>query len=271
MTTSSSSIPAYIQTMSTTANISNIEEGQAQTITDISELQNIEKYYFSQLNQGLINDSLTTEQKDSLVQKINEISQMRLNLYKNLYSNYNFYETNVSSTQTTMSEQMAAIDIVDAELDEAKERLRLLEEERNNKLRLVEINNYYGQKFVDQSRIMKIIIVICVPILFLSILVNRGIISMGIYSGLVILIIFVGVIVLFRHLYYTTMRDNMNYQEFDFTFDKSQAPAVDTTGSSNDTTGQASSSTSVCVGQACCAEGENYDSVYNKCVPITTN
>jgi hypothetical protein len=242
-----------------------MQDGQVQTIHDISELQTIEKDYFNRLNLGLINDSLKAEEKDTLVKKINEISQMRVNLYQNLNGTYQFYETNVESTQTTLAEQSAAIDIVENELNNAKAQLKVIEEERNNKLRLIEINNYYGEKFNDQSYIMKIIIAICVPVLILSIIANRGLIPGWLFSLLVIVIVSLGCIYLSFKIYDTYGHDNMNYQEFDFTFDKSQAPAIDTSGGSN--VSALDTGAGMCVGPDCCTVEESYDSNMNKCVP----
>jgi len=266
---SPNTIPATSYMQSNASDLSDIQEGQIQTITDISELQNIEKDYFSRLNLGLINDSLTPDEKDALVQKINEISQMRVNLYKNLNSTYQFYETNVSSTQNTLAEQSAAIDIVESELNNAKMLLKQIEEEKNNKLRLIEINNYYGEKFSDQSRIMKIIIAICVPILILSILANRGLIPNQIFLILVIAIPVVGGIFLLRVIYDSYMRNNMIYDEYDFTFDKSKAPPVDLNAASNAASSDNSNS-NTCVGQMCCASNETYSPEINKCQPNPT-
>lgn len=260
---------SYIQSPSTA--ISKIQEGQAQSLSDITELQNIEKEYFDQLNQGLTNNSLSSGEKDQLVQKINEISQMRINLYKNLNGVLGMYQSNISSTQDTMTEQSAAIDIVENELNEAKRRLAMIEEEKYNKLRLVEINNYYGERYSDHTSIMKIIIAICLPILIFSVLANRGLIPHSVYILLMFIIVIIGMIVLGRHLYYTYLRDNMNYQEFDWKFNKAGAPSIDTDVVAKDP--WESLKRGICVGQDCCDAGYTYNSDpdVNKCVPTTSS
>ena len=53
--------------------ISNIQEGKAQTLSDIAELQKIEKEYFSNLEKGLAQESITPEEKNVLIEKINQI------------------------------------------------------------------------------------------------------------------------------------------------------------------------------------------------------
>jgi len=268
--TSTNNNPASSYIQSIESNLSSMQDGQVQTITDISELQDIEKDYFQRLNMGLVNDSLTSDEKDTLVQKINEISQMRVNLYRNLNDTYQFYETNVSSTQDTLAEQSAAIDIVENELNRAKSSLRKIEEERNNKLRLIEINNYYGEKFYGQSRIMKVIIFICVPILVLTILFNSSLIPSFLYYILVIIICVVGIITLFHYFYDTYMRDNINYEEYNFSFDKANAPPVDIT-SWTASSAETDLGSATCSGQACCAPNETYyayvgSTLVNQCI-----
>jgi len=250
--------------------LANIEEGRVQTLTNISELQNIEKDYFSKLNTGLIQNTLTPEEKDMYVQKINEISQMRVNLYKNLNGMYSFYNSNIASTKDTLEEQITAIDIVEKELNEAKLRMKAIEEEKYNKLRLVEINSYYGQQYSQHSSIMKIIIMICLPVLVLTILLNRGILPKSLYTVLTIIIVVIGVIYLWKYILSAVNRDNMNYQEYDWNFQSKNAPEVDTSGAGVSDPWAAVSLT--CIGSACCDTGFSYDSTVNKCIltPSTT-
>jgi hypothetical protein len=270
--------------MSTTPNISsaasnlqkqseslaNIEEGRVQTLTNITDLQNIEKDYFSKLSSGLMQDSLTPEEKYMLVQKINEISNMRINLYKNLNGMYSFYNSNIASTKDILEEQITAIDIVENELNASKLKMKAIEEEKYNKLRLVEINSYYGQQYSQHSSIMKIIIMICVPILILTILLNRGILPKGIYSVLLVIIVVVGVIYLWKYILSAASRDNMNYQEYDWNFQSKNAPEIDTSGVGTKDPWALLPST--CIGSGCCDTGFTFDSTVNKCIlpPTTT-
>jgi hypothetical protein len=247
-------------------NVTDIEEGRMQTLNNISDLQNIEKGYFSKLNDSLMQNSLTPEEKDMIVQKINEISQMRVNLYKNLNGMYSFYHTNVASTRNTIEEQSVAIDIVEKELNEAKLWMKAVEEEKYNKLRLVEINSYYGQRYSEHASIMKLIIMICLPVLLLTILLNRGILPRNLYTILVIVIVVVGVIYMWKYIISAVSRDNMNYQEYTWNFKPEDAPAVDTNSVPVDP--WASTSNGTCSGQACCDVGYTYNSDpnVNKCV-----
>jgi len=145
-----------------------------QTLIDIQDLQNIEKGLFSGLETAMANNSLSPEQKNTVIQKINDVSQMRINLYKNISTFNNAFHDNVSSARNTLRDQTIAIEIVEKELNEAKRRLQLLNDEKANKLRLVEINEYYTEKYNFQAKIMKTIIFICIPIIVLGIFTRYG-------------------------------------------------------------------------------------------------
>ena len=265
-TPSSSSIIQSQNINTNTLDISNIQEGKAQTLSDIAELQNIEKGYFSTLESGLTQESISPQEKDDLVQKINQISQMRTNLYKNLNGMYSFYQSNISSTRDTLEEQSAAIDIVENELNEAKRRMKMIDEDKSNKLRLVEINSYYGEQYADHTQIMKIVIMICIPVLFLSILFNRGMLSNEFYTIFMVLVMVIGLIFLGSHLFRTLYKDNMNYQRNNYFFDTKNAPQINTGVISADPW---TIKPITCVGSACCDNVTNYyDDVAKICIPI---
>ena len=251
---------------SSNVEFSDMQDRNLQTLTDIQGLQSIEKELFQNLETGLANNTLTDEQKNSIINKINEISQMRVNLYKNLNGMYDFFQKNITSSRDTIAEQTAAIDIVENELNESKKRLKVIQEENNNKLRLVEINSYYGDKYANHANIMKSIVYACIPIIILTILTNTGILPRNIYTILIVIVSVISVIYIGREIILAFAHDNMNYQEYTWSTKTSDLPEVDTEnpeGSSDPWQGM----TATCYGSACCYEGTTYDSATNKCIP----
>ena len=205
-----------------TDNMNTMEERTHQTLSDIKKLQKVEQELYDNLEQT---QNMSPEEKTTTINKINEISQMRVNLYANLQDMYSFLNTNVSNSRTTLAEQMMALDIVENELGDAKRRLQLLEDEKYNKLRLVEINTYYGKKYNANANVMKTIVIICIPIIILSILVNNGLIPSVVSNTLIFIILVLGVIYIIYQLIDISNRDNMNYDEYDWNFNIKDAPA----------------------------------------------
>ena len=106
----------------------NVQENNQQLMNDIQSLQAIEKSLFTTLES---NPSLSTEQQEDIINKISDISNMRVNLYHTLNDVNGYFQQALTNSQGTLEEQATAIGIVEVELNQAKAELTLLEEEKN--------------------------------------------------------------------------------------------------------------------------------------------
>jgi hypothetical protein len=207
-----------------------IADIQNASLKDIQDLQRLEKEYYQKLTDGLTNDTLTDEDKAYYMEKIDELSTMRINLYKNLNSTFHLYHTGVVSTVDTFVEETAALRIVDEEIKEAQRKLSLIQEDQVNKMRQAEISRYYTEKYTDQTSMLKWIVLFSLPLIALMILRRRGVIPAQTANILLIFFAVVAIIVLFIKFRYSFTRSNMDYDQFDF-----KAPSsASTSGSSTD-------------------------------------
>ena len=179
----------YIMT-DNSQNFDSLQEKNQQVLNNISQLQTQEKKLYDSLD----NAALSSDEKQQIINKINEISQMRINMYSNMKDMYSFYQKNVAASNSLIGQDIAAIDILETELNNSKQRLNLIQDEKNNKLRLVEINTYYGKQYNAHSKLMKIIIFTCIPVIILSVLANKGILPQNLYAFLTGIIIIIGVV-----------------------------------------------------------------------------
>ncbi len=256
-------------TTNTDSQLPDVEENTNQLLNDIQSLQTIEQQLFNSLEE---NTGLTTEQQKKVIEKINNISKMRVNLYQTLNSINSFFQNSLANSKGLLTEQTAAIDIVEKELNTSKKRLQVLEEEKNNKIRLVEINNYYGQKYSEHSDLMKLIVMMLVPILILSILFSKGILPSKIYYILIAIIAIIGGIFIWKKIFSIVLRDPMNYEEYNWYFNPANAPTSTVSDTSDPWASKtASSNFGSCIGDACCSDGLVYDSSSNQCVISTTD
>jgi hypothetical protein len=255
--------------MSVNSNTYSLAEGNEQTLNDIKQLQTQEMDIYNSLDDG----ELTTEQKQQGIDKMNQISQMRINLYGNLKNMYTSYNQNVSTSRNTLDEQLVAINIVENELEEAKKRLAILEINKSNKLRSVEINTYYSKQYDAYATFMKTLVYLCIPILILTFLGNKGLIPSSINGFLIGIIIVIAILVLGYQIIDLMRRDNMNFDEYNWYFDKSSAPADATSAANPVNPWEPASSTasSTCIGEACCYAGSTYEASSNMCIPNTTS
>ena len=241
-------------------NFDSLQERNQQVLNNISQLQTQEKELYASLD----NVRLSSEQKQQIINRINEISQMRMNLYAGLKDMYSYYQQNVAASRTTLGQSVAAVDVLENELNQSKIRMNLIEDQKYNKLRLVEINTYFGKRYNAHSQLMKTIVFICIPVIILAVLANREILPPNIYKFLTVLILVIGAVVIGLQLIDMSNRDEMNWDEYNWYFDKNQAPSDTTEGTPRDPWGTASVT---CVGSACCYDGSTYDSEKNICVP----
>jgi uncharacterized membrane protein len=243
----------------------NTTEVNSQILQNIQSLQESEKKL---LNELTTNTKLTNSQQQELITKITDISNLRVNLYSTLHGiNYNF-SSDVKMTQDTISDQLATIQIVERELMDAQKKLGILEEEKQEKVRLLEINDYYGEKFGEQKKFMYILIIFLVIILILVVLYTREIIGSFLFNMCFLLVGIVGIYYLGRIGLNMWRRSKMDYQKYDFQFnpDKSfgGSPSSLSDPWANELTG-------TCFGPACCSEQQTYDPSVKRCVSIATH
>jgi hypothetical protein len=249
------------------SNFDALQEKNEQVLNNISNLQNEEKSLYQKLD----DNSLTPDDKKMIIDKINEISQMRLNLYSSMNDMYSFYQKNVEASRTTLGQEVSAIDIVENELNEAKKRLNKMDEQRNNKLRMVEINTYYGKMYNSHTKIMKTVVFFCIPVIILAILANMGFLPPKLYMFLVGIVIIICLILIGYQIIDLSNRDNMNWDEYNWYFDPSKAPTDTTETTSSSTSNPWSTISMTCIGSECCSDGLEYDSNKNICVLNTSN
>jgi len=242
-----------------------VEEDSTELVSDIQNLQNIELDLFDTLEKGIANNTLSADDKTKLIDQISQVSGMRVNLFTSLNNINTHYQSTVTNSGNVISQQIGALNVVENELNEAKLRLKAIEEDRNSKLRLVEINTYYGEKYADHTNIMKTVVYFCIPIILLTILANMGILPRFIYNILLIILIVWAIINLGVKLIYAMSHDNMNYQEYVWGQEPPTSPPIDTSNSSGTNPWYTSGDT--CVAQECCSDGFTYvPSPTNMCV-----
>lgn len=241
--------------------MSNPTEKNENVLSNIQNLQQLEKNMFASLESG---NDLTAEQQKSIIDKINQFTTMRLNLYKTIGQLNEQYETATKNTSLTIAEQKEAIDIVENELNQTKKRLQNLESQKINQLRMIEINNYYSDKYLEHIKFIKILIVMIVSMIILALLNKYMLLPTNLYVVVFYIVLLIGLYYLGTVYFSMAMRDNMNYEQFDWGFNPKKAKSASETISV--TTNPWEKVQAICVGEACCIESQTYDPVQNKCI-----
>jgi len=252
----------------TSSNLSDIND---QTLNDIQRLQDLEKELYARMEGLSATNRLTQSVKDDLIKQIDNLTQLRMNLYSNLKNNYDMYQISAITTSNTYDEQSAAVSIVEKELNAAKEKLQSMEDIKSNKMRYIDLNIYYGKQYQDHAEIMKIIIYMCIPIIIVTVVAQKGFIPVNVVAIIVAIVVTIGLLFLIKRVSSAISRDNMDYDRINWYFDPSTASkdaedgekTEEDSSSSNPWT---SSVSTTCIGQACCDIDSTFDSSKNICV-----
>ena len=265
------------------------EEQQMQILKNIEKLQNMEKDLYKEIEstssldstkassldstKTSSLDSTKTSSLDSTVSRINQLAQVRISLYKSLNSSYKSLQTNINAKKTELDDMVAAVAIVEEELNNAKEQLNKLYEIKNNRMRMVEINTYYGKKYRAQTSLMKLIIFVGVFLLMFVILRKKGLLPESLANLLIGLVFAVGGFFIIRRTLDLSWRDNMSFDSYTWFYNpNTQVPTVydynkqKLQGLMSNFKGSNVFNGIDCIGNACCTAGMSYDTASRKCI-----
>jgi hypothetical protein len=261
---------------------SSLNEGHDQTLKSIQELQDMEKKLYRQLESSSANKGDATSE-ERIIKRINELSEMRTGLFKSLTDKYNLLQNSVAETRVDLVDQMTVVGIVENELNNAKANLNSIQNAKNDKMRMVEINTYYGQRYQAHTGVMKLVIMTCVPLLLLAILNKKQLIPSNISKGLATIVIIIGAILIIQRILDLNGRDNMNYDEINWQFnpdavkptvyeyDRQQLEGTQIESEIRDEAQNLAANIGLgCIGESCCSKDMTYDNKSNKCIENKT-
>lgn len=219
---------------------------------------------------SLNNANLTTDQKIDLTNRIAQLDAIKTSLLQQLVPAYSAFNTNVEISNDTLNKQILAREIIADETKNSERQLRLLNLEKLDKVKLTDINTYYSKKYNAHKQIMKTIVLICIPIIILTILGNKGLVPNTIIVLLLSFIIVFGIITIAYQIIDLSNRDNMNYDAYDWKFTKSMAPAPPSDTNTPYIENPWSLPTFDCIGAACCdTTTQQYNEIQKLCLPKT--
>ncbi len=249
-------------------NTDTVTKRQEEIFNSIQNIQTIERDLYKLL------DDLSVVEPDSEMQKriinqIESLSEIRINMLKDLTSMYNNLHVNITDSKVNLDDQQKVTDIIHNELKNAKEKLNILRNEKNNKMRMTNINVYHGKKYNAHANVMKILLISCILILILTFVNKRELLPQNIVAILIGIIIFYGGLRITLLIIDISRRDNMNYDKYKWNFspgDVNIPEGKEDIEYSEDTEqNNINSFDNDCIGEKCCSDDMMYDSVTKKC------
>lgn len=120
-----------------------------------------------------------------------------------------------NSSMSVFGDQLAALKVLEQSLNDTKIQLNAVQENNVKKLRLIEINDYYGSKYADQRVLMIYVVWFSFHMLALCLGYKFGWMSQFWFLFCSSGTILVFLLYFFLPKYFDiSFRDNMNYQEY---------------------------------------------------------
>jgi len=250
-------------------------------LTNIQKLQTTEQALITQLDTLTSTPGYNGDAAAKLVTQINSIADARLAMFNTISANADLVQSSVAESRVDLVSQMTLYGVIEDQLNKSKAQLDTLSNRNDTKLRMVQINTYYGQRYEAQSNLMKLLIICCLPILIIFILKKKGMIPETISNYLLGIIVAVSAIVLIRKIWDIYARSNMDFNEYNWDYEfsdpTSQVPSIwqynkENLFNFNSLFTNLMGNLGICVGEACCPAPLTYDSAKKQCVsPISAS
>tara|TARA_B110001450_G_scaffold68603_1_gene64833 strand:- start:5657 stop:6274 length:618 start_codon:yes stop_codon:yes gene_type:complete len=154
--------------------------------------------------------------------------------------------------------------------------------EKYNKLRMIQINTYYGKRYQAHIQVVKMILLYIVPLILITILAKKNIfpfIPIIIYKFIGFFIILFGLYFVIIKIYDLSLRDNMDYDKYKWTwqYDNEDNRNINNNINLNNKCGPTNlkdqaiknlNEEKLCSNNACCDVGTKYDRNKNRCVGL---
>jgi len=164
------------------------------------------------------NYNLTDSQLDNIENTLKKNESYTNNALKNLTNITTATQNNLDAASNNLVNQTVVNDVLGTEIANTQAEFETLRQNNINQRRLLENNTYYTQRYEAHTDVMKTIIIICIPLLLITILGNKEIIppNVSYWLGGIGLLIGLGIVGMkVFDLYY---RNNFNYNEYDQPF-----------------------------------------------------
>lgn len=208
----------------------------------------------------------------AIIDTINSLSDSRIALFASISNNADIVQSGVANSRTDLISQITLLKTVEDQLTQAKNTANASNNYRDTQLRLVEINTYYGKRYAAQSKLMKMIILICIPLLILFVLKKKGWVPEMISNYAIGITIAVGAFFVVRAIWDISSRSNINFDEYNWNYESpsAQIPSIWQYNKENafnfdNPIKNLMGNLGLCVGSTCCANGMYFDTSLQKC------
>lgn len=239
-----------------------LSDSQNQLFSSIRQLQ-----MDQQENMNEFTSAQTPNERTRILNKMKKNEALRSSLLSSA-GTVNLVQTKDTLTDETANQDLNnVLQYAEEQLKIQREQSEALQESLDGKKRMIELNTYYGKRFMAQAGVMKIFIYMCIPVLILAILANTGLFPSYIAGFIIVAIVVVGVVYIYAAVHDINRRDKRNFDEYTWEFDPSRVGNI--VNPNYSATGSGTSGTRNVVGcfnGNCCGPSTIWDATSGTCV-----
>ena len=180
-------------------------------INNINHIQSVEKGLITQLSNA--SDQTT---KTKLSNQINEIVKTRITLYESLVLLYSSTEQNITESNYQIKKQVELINEMEEQLNNLKGTNN--HNEQTMRIRLIQINKYYIQKYQSYVNLFKMLIKFCSTIIILAIINKLGFMPDYAFHVFIVVACLYWGYYLIPVMFDLFRRDNMDFNQFSWNY-----------------------------------------------------
>ena len=178
---------------------------------------------------GLIENIYDEEAEyDETKQNIDELNNLykgKFDVYASMDSNLRYMQDQYVNSKQSNKLQESNLEVVENELKQIKSKNDSIAQDKTNKIRQLQINSFYQQKYNAQIGVLKTISIISILVIAVSLVKRRGLIPDIIYGVVLGILLVLGICVVSYQLFDIFIRDKSKFEEYDTTIYASSNPS----------------------------------------------
>ena len=198
-----------------------LSASQQQLLTSVQQLQDAQKDLMNRYS-----GATDPNERKNIADEMDKNETLRSNLLSSSGAAALVQSHAIDTKQDAAADLTAMTLLMEAELKSARDQLEEIQTSRLGKERMIQLNTYYGKRFMAQAGVMKIFIYMCIPILILAVLANMGFLPNYIAGFAIIASIVVGIVYIYGAVHDINRRDKMNFDEYTWEFDPSRVGPI---------------------------------------------
>jgi hypothetical protein len=246
-------------------------------MNQILELQKTEEQLYEVLTINAENVALgkggtmTDSEINTITTQINALTAGRVTLYNSLSKYYKHEVVLEKSVQKTIDQQTQTLQLLERELNKAKQNLAKQEDDRYNQLKMIEINSYFSKQYDAHIKLMRLITIVglcMLGTLLLNYVEPLKVVARPLFN----LILLVGIFLIIKVIIDMYLRRNDNYDEYTWPVAPTTEADVNLANTQTNTSFLDVSGADVpfCYGSKCCSTGTVWDDTSYTCI-VDTN